>query len=102
MISQVLINLIRNSIEALSEINNGSIELWAEKNIENQVIIKVSDNGKGVSEDILEKIFIPFFTTKDSGNGIGLSLCRQIIRLHKGSLSLQSIKGKGATFTIKI
>lgn len=99
LISQVLINLVKNAGEALSE--NGEIKLEAFGNSDNGVFIKVTDNGKGIPEDILEKIFIPFFTTRENGNGIGLSLCRQIMRMHKGNISAISKEGEGSVFTLK-
>jgi signal transduction histidine kinase len=64
-------------------------------------VIQVEDNGPGIPEDVQEKIFVPFFTTKEDGSGIGLSLSRQIMRLHGGSLSVRSEEGEGAVFTLR-
>lgn len=64
-------------------------------------MVQVEDNGPGIPEDVQEKIFVPFFTTKEDGSGIGLSLSRQIMRLHGGSLSVRSEEGEGAVFTLR-
>lgn len=91
MISQVLINLIKNSREALTETENPSIELLAGWNKNGQIEVCVKDNGPGIPKDLLDEIFVPFFTTRETGNGIGLSLSRQILRLHNGSLTVRSV-----------
>jgi nitrogen fixation/metabolism regulation signal transduction histidine kinase len=100
LIEQVLINLIKNSIHALENKKDGTIELKAFYNKRGRVTIQVSDNGQGILKDVLDKIFIPFFTTKPSGSGIGLSLSRQILRLHNGTISAQSIPDKETVFTL--
>lgn len=100
MIEQVLINLINNSIEALQIIKKGSIKLNAFLNDEEQVVIQVTDNGSGIQADLIESIFVPFFTTKKNGSGIGLSLARQIMHLHRGNISVQTIFGKETTFNL--
>ena len=64
-------------------------------------MVQVEDNGPGIPKDVQEKIFVPFFTTKEDGSGIGLSLSRQIMRLHGGSLSVRSEEGEGAVFTLR-
>ena len=84
-ISQVLINLVKNSIEALKNSEKGKIKLKGEINEYSRVQITVFDNGPGIPDDIMDKIFVPFYTTKESGSGIGLSLSRQIMLLHGGS-----------------
>jgi signal transduction histidine kinase len=61
----------------------------------------VADNGPGIPEEVLDKIFIPFFSTKKSGSGIGLSLCKQIVMLHRGTIQVQSIQGKGTVFSMQ-
>ena len=66
-----------------------------------KVIVKVSDNGVGMTEEIMDKIFIPFFSTKKNGSGIGLSLCKQIMMLHKGNIHVQSKDGEGTVFTLQ-
>lgn len=99
LIVQVLINLIRNSIYALHEIENKRIVISVEDS--NPVnVIKIVDNGKGISEEIMENIFTPFFTTKEKGSGIGLSLSRQIMRLHGGSISVTSKPEVRTEFTL--
>ena len=67
-----------------------------------KVMIKVNDNGPGISPEIMNEIFVPFFTTKEEGSGIGLSVSRQIMRMHGGNLKVSSIEGKETTFTVVI
>lgn len=99
MIEQVLINLIKNAIEALENLPNATIELTGTYN-DNAVIIEVSDNGPGIIPEAIERIFIPFFTTKKSGSGIGLALSRQIMQMHNGSLTVKSEPDVKTTFTL--
>jgi nitrogen fixation/metabolism regulation signal transduction histidine kinase len=99
MIQQVLINLIKNAMEAVKETVNKSIKLSAETR-NDRVIIRVRDNGKGIETEDLEKVFIPFYTTKKKGSGIGLSLSKQIMRLHGGSIHFQSDR-TGTAFSIE-
>ncbi|PKP34697.1 MAG: ATP-binding protein [Bacteroidetes bacterium HGW-Bacteroidetes-17] len=101
LITQVLINLIKNSIDALSGIDNGQIIIEAFRTDKNEVLIQIKDNGIGISKDEIDKIYIPFYTTKENGSGIGLSLSRQIVRMNKGSISVQSIPGKETIFSLK-
>ena len=100
LIEQVLINLIKNSIHALDGRFDPNIELRAFYNKRGRVTIQLNDNGVGILEEVIDKIFIPFFTTKPTGSGIGLSLSKQIIRLHNGSITAQSIPDKETTFTL--
>jgi len=100
MIEQVLLNLIINSIQALSQNENGFIRLTAELTSKGKVLIKVIDNGIGISKDVHEKIFIPFFTTKTNGSGIGLSLSKQIILLHDGNISVNLDTDSETIFTL--
>ena len=100
LITQVLINLLGNAIQALPE-KGGSIILKAFISKENNPSIQVIDNGYGIEKDVIDRIFVPFFTTREAGSGIGLSLSRQIMRLHKGSISAASIPGKETVFTLK-
>jgi C4-dicarboxylate-specific signal transduction histidine kinase len=99
-VEQVLINLIKNAVDALSNKKNGIIQLKA-FNSDEDTIIQVEDNGSGISEDIIEDIFVPFYTTKESGSGIGLSLSKQIMQNHNGTISVNSVPNKGAKFTLK-
>ncbi len=100
LIEQVLINLILNSVHACEKLSNPKIVLSAKRNIEGHVVLKVADNGKGIPDEILDKIFVPFFTTKKSGSGIGLSLCKQIMLLHKGKIQIHSIEGEGTAISL--
>lgn len=93
-LEQVLINLVRNACES------GATEVLLSANGEGE--IRVKDNGCGMPPDVLEHAFIPFFTTKPSGTGIGLALCRQIILKHGGTIRVDSQEGKGTTFTITL
>lgn len=86
LISQVVLNLLKNALHASQ--NGEAILIKAYNNDEGEVIIEICDNGCGIPDEIAPHIFIPFFTTKESGSGIGLSIARQIMRLHGGTLSL--------------
>lgn len=99
LIEQVLINLLVNAIEAVKEKEQPVITLSAQTG-NNKTIIKVADNGTGMPAEILDKIFIPFFSTRKTGSGIGLSLCKQIMLLHKGSIQVQSKEGEGTVFIL--
>jgi two-component system nitrogen regulation sensor histidine kinase NtrY len=100
LIEQVLLNLIRNAFDALGAEQAPLITLSAEMDPKSRVLIKVTDNGSGIVPEAQEKIFIPFFTTKKSGSGIGLSLSRQIMRQHGGSISVISIPHVKTTFKL--
>ncbi|MEO6188203.1 MAG: HAMP domain-containing sensor histidine kinase [Ginsengibacter sp.] len=101
LIEQVLINLVVNAIEVVKDRPDPTIVLSATTLNNKKVMLKVSDNGIGMSEEVLDKIFIPFFSTKKNGSGIGLSLCKQIMMLHKGSIHVQSKEGEGSAFTLQ-
>ena len=101
LIEQVLINLIKNALEAGEKIPDFNIKLKGYKE-KGMVKIEVSDTGMGISHDVIENIFVPFFTTKKDGSGIGLSLSRQILRKHGGNLEVISSEGEGATFIITL
>ena len=101
LLEQVLINLVGNAIEAVKEKQHPRIVFSAYVANNHKTIIKVADNGTGMSAEVLEKIFIPFFSTKKSGSGIGLSLCKQIIMLHKGNIQVQSVEGEGTAFLLQ-
>ena len=100
LLDQVLINLLLNAIDAVEESNTPKITCIASVNLNNRTMIEIADNGKGIKQDILDKIFMPFFTSKKSGSGIGLSLSRQIMQMHKGSISVRSKPGEGSVFTL--
>lgn len=100
LIEQVLINLIKNSMHALEHRTNARIQLRAFLNRRGKITIQVVDNGPGILPEVLDKIFIPFFSTKPLGSGIGLSLSRQIMRLHGGSLNAFSEPEKETIITL--
>jgi len=99
-VEQALINLIKNAIAAISNKKNGIIQLKAFHS-EEGTIIQVEDNGIGISSDIIEDIFVPFYTTKKNGSGIGLSLSKQIMQNHNGTISVTTSPNEGSTFTLK-
>lgn len=100
LLSQVMINLLNNAIDALKTRPKKKIIVSVTENLGGRVKISVADNGVGIIPEELEKVFIPFYTTKESGSGIGLSLSRQIMRLHKGSISVISEPGVQTTFVL--
>lgn len=100
LIEQVMINLIKNAIHALKETEEPVIRLSAIKD-DDTARIYVRDNGRGIAEDIIDHVFTPLFTTRDGGSGIGLSLSRQIMRMHKGSIGIQSEAGRGTVVTLR-
>ncbi|MGE0590058.1 MAG: PAS domain-containing sensor histidine kinase [Cyclobacteriaceae bacterium] len=100
MIEQVLINLVKNALEACQETKDPKVELHA-GHIDENVVIQVVDNGPGIIREALDKVFVPFFSTKATGSGIGLSLSRQILQLHNGSLSVDSVPNVKTVFTLK-
>lgn len=102
LFSQVIINLVRNSFQALSEQENGVIKINTFKNSNGTTTINIIDNGHGIPSELLDEIFVPFFTTREHGSGIGLSLSRQIIRLHGGNLKVASRQGIETIFSIDI
>jgi len=100
LIEQVLINLVVNSIEAVKDKADAKIVLSAYRDSNNKMVISVADNGIGMPEEIIDKIFIPFFSTKKSGSGIGLSLSKQIMMLHRGNIQIHSVEGVGTSFLL--
>ena len=101
LITQVFINIMKNAIDALNHCENPKIEIKIQI-IDNGTIISISDNGTGISPENLDDIFIPFFTTKKDGSGIGLYYSKMIIYMHKGTLKVSSAPGKGSVFTIQL
>jgi len=101
LIEQVLINLIINAKEACKRIENPKIIISAKQSNEGSTIIRVSDNGKGIPDEIIDKIFIPFFSSKKNGSGIGLSLCQQIMFLHKGKIQVKTIENNGTVIRLE-
>jgi signal transduction histidine kinase len=98
-LSQVFLNLLKNSIQALEGESNGQVEVTLE--VTDKLYIRITDNGKGIPVELQEKIFVPFFTTKAEGMGIGLSLCRQIIKKHGGDFYLSESRKGNTTFVIE-
>jgi len=100
LIEQVLINLVVNAVEAIKDSAEPTITLSG-TTYNGRPLIKVADNGTGMSPEVMDNIFIPFFSTKKTGSGIGLSLCKQIMLLHKGNIQVQSIEGEGSAFLMQ-
>lgn len=99
-LSQVLLNLLKNSMQALEGKTDGTISIHAQQ--DDRISIDITDNGPGILPELQEKVFIPFFTTKSEGTGIGLSLCKQIIRNHGGHLAIQESQPGKTVFHIDI
>jgi len=121
---QVVVNILVNALQALKD--HGSIEIscgpsscfqrnaaygngkFSDMNLGRQLSmssyawVKVADNGQGIPEDVLSKIFYPFFTTKEKGSGIGLAIAQKIVESHHGSIDVESKPGVGTTFTLKL
>lgn len=100
-IEQVLINLVKNAGEALAGRADGRVVLRGALDDRGRLILQVSDNGPGIPADQLEDIFVPFFTTKKGGSGVGLSVSRQIMVLNRGTLTVKTAPGRGAEFTLR-
>ena len=100
LIEQVLINLIINAIDAVQHQPNPKITLSVFQNNQQHTIIEVRDNGVGMSDELMDKIFVPFFTSKPNGSGIGLSLSKQIMALHKGTITVNSVEKQGTSFRL--
>lgn len=99
-IIQILLNLSKNAIQSVSTKDHSTIKIIAGIEESNKKFIRVTDNGPGISPDILDKIFVPFFTTKNNGTGIGLSISKQILRLHDGTIKVKSTPNKETSFTL--
>jgi signal transduction histidine kinase len=98
---QVFNNLLKNAIQALFGREDGMVTINISKDeTSNSVMIQISDTGCGISDEQKEKIFIPHFTTKSTGSGIGLSVVKQIIENHGGSIYFESVEKEGTTFTV--
>lgn len=97
---QVFLNLLKNAREACRNCPEPEIIVHANKQKE-RIIFTIKDNGEGILPEVRERIFVPFFTTKPNGSGIGLSLCRQIITLHDGSILVHSEPGSGSEFVLE-
>jgi signal transduction histidine kinase len=105
-LEMVLLNLVKNAREALVKSGSSSgsgprITLRASTDQRNRVFIEVEDNGPGIPPELLEEVFIPFFTTKPTGTGVGLSISRQIMQLHGGDIRISAAPGGGARFVLE-
>jgi two-component system nitrogen regulation sensor histidine kinase NtrY len=101
LVEQVVINLALNAVEAVKDRPDGKVEFESRLDDRGRILITVTDNGVGITDEVREKIFTPFFTTKKEGSGIGLSLSRQIMRLHKGNITVKSTPNEFTTFTLR-
>jgi len=101
LIEQVLINLVKNAMQAVEETTDARVRLEAHIDGRGRAVIQVSDNGRGIVREAMEQIFIPFFTTKKDGSGIGLSLSREIMRQHGGSINATSRPNERTVFTLR-
>lgn len=101
LLDQALINLVRNAIDALQDSTNGHIALSARRDIDGRVMISVADNGPGIAPEQREKVFVPFFTTKKRGSGVGLTLVRQIATVHGSTVEISQTSGGGATLRLR-
>jgi nitrogen fixation/metabolism regulation signal transduction histidine kinase len=100
LISQVLINLLKNALEANENNSNGQIRIVVNEGLNSHHEICVIDNGPGIPEENIDEIFVPFFTTRQNGSGIGLSISKQIMRVHGGNLKVRSMPGKETVFCL--
>ena len=102
LLDQVLLNLVRNSLEALRDRGGaGRIAVTAYRDVDSRVVIAVADDGPGVPQNLRQKVFVPFFTTKRQGSGVGLTLVRQIMALHGGMIGISETPGGGATIKLR-
>jgi nitrogen fixation/metabolism regulation signal transduction histidine kinase len=100
LLEPVLLNLLRNAWQATAKVENPSIRMRARLNRRGHVTVVVSDNGPGVPEELSRKVFVPFFTTRKGGSGVGLALARQVMIAHKGFIRLDHNESGGARFTL--
>jgi two-component system, NtrC family, nitrogen regulation sensor histidine kinase NtrY len=102
LLNQVMINIINNAIDAVLEVKRKRmIEIRLTKSVQNKVIIKIINNGTPILKGLQEKIFVPFFTTKKNGSGIGLSISQEIMKLHAGSILIVPEEGGLTCFMIE-
>ncbi len=100
LLQRVFSNILINALQSMNKTKKKQICIAAFQNYYNRPIIRITDTGCGIPEDIKDQVFVPFFSTKEEGCGIGLSLSRQIMQLHKGDISIDSIEDKGTTITL--
>lgn len=101
LIEMVLINILKNAVEAVQEVDAPEIDLLVFLDQDHRVIMEIRDNGPGIEPEAMERIFIPFYTTKKTGSGIGLSLSQRIMQMHQGSLTARSAVGQGTAFVLQ-
>jgi len=99
-ITQVLVNLGKNALQSMENQKEGVLKITAGVNTNEKYFIKVSDNGPGIPSELIDEIFVPFFTTKNTGTGIGLSLSKQILRLHGGTIKVYSMPNQVTSFIL--
>ena len=99
-LEMVLLNLLRNAFESFHEQEREKHVRIRTQKVENRMQISVEDNGPGIAEELIDQVFVPFFSTKELGSGIGLSLARQVMNKHEGSIHLESEAGKGTVVTL--
>ena len=102
LLAQVLLNLGYNAIDATAGLAGGQVTCSAQRAADQRVVFTIADNGTGIDAELLGKIFVPFFTTKKEGSGIGLSVSRQIIRMHGGRLRVRSRQGEGTVMEVEL
>lgn len=102
LLRQCFSNLILNAIEGVKEVENPSVKVFFEKKNGYNLVFRVVDNGKGIPESEITKVFIPFFTTKSEGTGLGLAICEKVIAKHNGSIEVKSKEGKGTEVIVKL
>lgn len=103
LLGQVILNLMKNAFQAMQAQSQGTLSITAEKELlTNNIRIKISDNGPGIPSEIVNEIFVPFYTTKTEGSGIGLSIARQIMRAHGGNIKVSSLPHHETTFTLTL
>ncbi len=100
MIEQVLINLLQNCMHALKDVPDGQVRLSARLNQRGRVALDISDNGPGIEDEIASRVFVPFYTTRREGSGVGLALSRQVMLAHKGTISFNNNPDAGVCFTL--
>ncbi|UGU15129.1 HAMP domain-containing histidine kinase [Sinomicrobium kalidii] len=100
LVEQVLINLILNAVDACEEKDDARIVISADRHVDGNVVIGIADNGRGIPEEVIDNVFVPFFSTKKKGSGIGLSLCKQIMLLHRGRVQIRSVEGEGTVVSL--
>jgi len=101
LLQRVLSNILINAVQSMEEKETKQLLISSSLNYHNRIIIEISDSGTGIPDDIKDQIFVPFFSTRENGSGIGLSLCRQIIHLHNGDISIRSSEQAGTTVTLR-